>query len=100
MVEPNQSNHPQIVRAIIAMALREARKEIKRNIQREGRIKLCEVPARDIAAMAKAMVEANPAEFIATAKASSLVQDEIQKAFGRRKTDSVSLNEILELSAT
>ena len=36
MVEANQSYHPQIVRAIIAMALFEARKEIKRNIQRKA----------------------------------------------------------------
>jgi hypothetical protein len=38
MIEAKQSYHPQIVRAIIAMAMFEARKEIKRNIQREGRI--------------------------------------------------------------
>jgi uncharacterized protein (DUF2252 family) len=79
MVEADQSYHPQIVRAIIAVAMFEARKEIKRNIQREGRIKLCKVPARDITAMAKAMVEANPAEFIAKAKASGVVQDEIRR---------------------
>ena len=79
MDEANQAYHPQIVRTIIAIALWEARKEIKRNIQREGRIKLCKVPARDITAMAKAMVEANPAKFIAKAKASSVVQDEIRR---------------------
>jgi hypothetical protein len=46
MDEADQSYHPQlseqslaqIVRAIIAIALWQARKEIKRNIQREGRI--------------------------------------------------------------
>jgi hypothetical protein len=54
MIEAKQSYHPQIVRAIIAMAMFEARKEIKRNIQREGRIKLRRVPVRDITAMAKA----------------------------------------------
>ena len=48
MDEANQPYHPQIVRAIIAVALWEARKEIKRNIQREGRIKLCKVPTREI----------------------------------------------------
>jgi hypothetical protein len=36
------------------MAVFEARKEIKLDIQREGRMKLCRVPARDITAMAKA----------------------------------------------
>ena len=51
---------PQIVRAIIAMAMFEARKEIERNIQREGVIERRE-------------------EFIAKAKASVVVQDEIQR---------------------
>ena len=79
MSEANQSYHPQIVRAIIAIALWEARKEIKRTIQREGKVKLCRVPAREIASMAKGLVEANPAEWLARAKASSVVQDEIQR---------------------
>ena len=87
MDEAKPSYHPQlseqsraqIVRAIIAIALWEARKEIKRKIQSEGRVKLSRVPAGDIAAMAKAMVEANPAEWLAKAKASSVVQDEIQR---------------------
>jgi hypothetical protein len=64
MIEANQSYHPQIVSAIIAIALFQARKEIKRNIQREGRMKLSRVPARDITAMAKAMVEANPTRMV------------------------------------
>jgi hypothetical protein len=87
MIEADQSYHPQlseqsrtqIVRAIIAVALFEARKEIKRNIQREGRIKLCKVPAREIERMAKAMVMERRNEFLAKAKASSVVQDEIQR---------------------
>jgi hypothetical protein len=69
MEEANQSYHPQSVRAIIAMALFEARKEVKLTIRSEGRVKLCRVPARDIEAMAKEMVEANPAEYLAKAKA-------------------------------
>ena len=77
MVEANQSYHPQIVRAIIAMALYEARKEIKRNIQREGRVRLCKVPHRDIERLAKAMVMERRDEFIAKAKASGVVQDEL-----------------------
>ena len=60
MVEANQSYHPQIVRTIIALALFEARKEIKRKIQSEGRVKLSRVPARDITAMAKALVMERP----------------------------------------
>ena len=79
MIEANQAYHPQIVRTIIAIALWEARKEIKRTIQREGKVKLCRVPAGEIARKAKGLVEANPAEWLAKAKASSFVQDEIQR---------------------
>ena len=93
MVEANQSYHPQIVRAIIAIALWEARKEIKRNIQREGRIKLCKVPHCEIERLAKLMVMERRDEFIAKAKASSVVQDEIQRLLRRSASDSVSLNE-------
>jgi hypothetical protein len=87
MEEANQAYHPQlseqsrmqIVRTIIAMAMFEARKEIKRKIQSEGRVKLSRVPVRDITAMAKALVEANPTEWLARARASSVVQDEIRR---------------------
>jgi hypothetical protein len=37
MVEANQAYHPQIVRTIIAIALWEARKEIKRTIKEKAR---------------------------------------------------------------
>ena len=87
MVEANQSYHPQlseqsraqIVRTIIAIAMFEARKEIKRNIQREGRIKLCKVPHREIERLAKVMVIERRDEFLAKAKASSVVQDEVRR---------------------
>jgi hypothetical protein len=79
MVEANQAYHPQIVRTIIAIALYEARKEIKRNIQREGRVKLCKVPHREIERMAKAMVMERRDEFLARAKASSVVRDELRR---------------------
>jgi DNA primase large subunit len=79
MVEANQAYHPQIVRTIIAIAIYEARKEIKRNIQREGRIKLCKVPHREIERLAKAMVMERRDEFLAKAKASSVVQDELRR---------------------
>jgi hypothetical protein len=91
MIEANQPYHPQIVRTIIAIALWEARKEIKQTIQREGKVKLSWVPARDITAMATAMVEANQAEWLAKAKASSVVQDEIQRLQAKEeRSDSVS----------
>jgi len=68
-----------MVRTIIAIALWEARKEIERNIQREGRIKLCKVPHREIERLAKAMVTERRNEFLAKAKASSDVQDGIRR---------------------
>jgi hypothetical protein len=87
MVEAIQAYHPQlseqsrmqIVRTIIAVALWEARKEIKRSIQREGRIELCKVPHREIERLAKAMVMERRDEFLAKARASSVVQDEIRR---------------------
>ena len=79
MDEANQSYHPQIVRAIIAVAMFEARKEIKRKIQSEGRVKLCKVPVREIERLTKAMVMQRRDEFLAKAKASGVVQDEIQR---------------------
>ena len=86
MVEANQSYHPQLSeqsrvqnRAIIAMAMFEARKEIKRKIQSEGRIKLCKVPHREIERLAKALVMERRDEFLAKAKASSVVQDEVRR---------------------
>jgi DNA primase large subunit len=79
MDEANQAYHRKVAIAIIAMAMFEARKEIKRNIQREGRVKLSRVPHREIERMAKAMVMERRDEFIAKAKASSVVQDEIQR---------------------
>jgi hypothetical protein len=41
MEEANQAYHRKVTIAITAMAMFEARKEIKCSIQREGRIKLC-----------------------------------------------------------
>ena len=79
MEEANQAYHPQIVRTIIAIALWEARKEIKRKIQSEGRVKLCKVPHREIERMAKAMVMESRDEFLTKAKASSVVQDELRR---------------------
>jgi hypothetical protein len=57
MVKTNLSYHPQlseqsrtqIIRAITAIAHYEARKEIKRTIQREGRVKLSRVPTERLA---------------------------------------------------
>jgi hypothetical protein len=79
MDEANQAYHRKVTIAIIAMAIFEARKEIKRNIQREGRIKLCKVPHREIERLAKLIVIERRDEFLAKARASSVVQDEIRR---------------------
>ena len=87
MDEAKPSYHPQlseqsrmqIVRAIIAIALYEARKEIKRKIQSEGG----QVPHG--ASTGRSISDGkgdggwSPAEWLAKAKASSVVQDEIRR---------------------
>jgi hypothetical protein len=94
MVEADQSYHPQIVRTIIAIALREARKEIKRTIRREGKVKVCRVPAREIARMAEGLVEANPASSLRKRRHRALCRKK-SKGFGPRRSgsDGLSLNE-------
>ena len=69
MVEANPSLTPsqrqaqrQAERMRIAVrveAQRRAREEVKARLRREGRVKLCDVPARDITAMAEALVIAD-----------------------------------------
>ena len=54
--------------AVRVEAMRRAREEVKAQIRREGRIKLCSVPSREITAMAEAYVLAHR-ELIAEARA-------------------------------
>jgi hypothetical protein len=54
--------------AVRVEAMRRAREEVKAQIRREGRIKLCSVPSREITAMAEAYVLAHR-EIIAEARA-------------------------------
>ena len=54
--------------AVRVEAMRWAREEVKAQIRREGRIKLCSVPPREITAMAEAYVLAHR-ELIAEARA-------------------------------
>ncbi len=78
MNETDKAYHRQVTIAIGCMAMFEARKEIRRKIQREGQVKLSQVPSRDITAMARAMVIERRDEFLAKAKPSGVVQDEIR----------------------
>jgi hypothetical protein len=55
-------------RAVRIEALRRAREEVKAQIRREGRIKVCSVPSHEITAMAEAYVLAHR-ELIAEARA-------------------------------
>jgi hypothetical protein len=57
-----------LYRAAIKLAQRQARTEVKRALQREGRRKVWQVPMREIVAMAKEYLGAHP-ELIAEAKA-------------------------------
>jgi hypothetical protein len=54
--------------AVRVEAMRRAREEVKAQIRREDRIKLCSVPSREITAMAEAYVLAHR-ELIAEARA-------------------------------
>jgi hypothetical protein len=58
--------------AVRVEAMRRAREEVKAQIRREGRVKLSQVPSREITAMAEALVIADAAfraKLIAEAKA-------------------------------
>ena len=68
--------------AVRVEAMRRAREEVKAQNRREGRIKLCSVPAREITAMAEAYVLAHR-EIIAEARA-RVKQWHAQGVFGPR----------------
>jgi hypothetical protein len=90
MVEANQAYHVHLsensrakfARAIARMAMFEARNVVKHRIRGEG-WHLSQVRAKEISALASAMVEANRDEFIARAKASSVVQDELRRLYAK-----------------
>ena len=67
--------------AVGVEALRRARAEVKAAIQREGRIKLSAVPAREITAMAEAYILAHR-EIIAEARA-RVEQWRVEGFFGK-----------------
>jgi hypothetical protein len=87
MVEADQSYHPQlseqsrtqIVRAIIAVALYEGEEGDQAQHSARGPDQVVQGPGEEIERMAKAMVMERRDEFLAKAKASSFVQDEIQR---------------------
>jgi Arc/MetJ-type ribon-helix-helix transcriptional regulator len=76
MDEADQAYHHRVGIAIRAMAMFEARKAVKRDIQAKG-LKLGDFWKKDVDAMAKALIAANSAEYLAKAKASSVVRDTI-----------------------
>jgi hypothetical protein len=65
---------PKVLTAIRVIAERYAREEVKRQIRASG-VKLSQYPARDIARLAHALPEERWKEFIAKAKASSVLQE-------------------------
>jgi hypothetical protein len=90
MVEADQSYHvhlsddsrAQYARCIVTIARYEARKQIKQQIRAEGR-KLSRVPAEEISAMASALVEQHREEFLARARASGVVRDELRRLWAK-----------------
>jgi hypothetical protein len=76
MDKADEAYHHKVAIAIRAMAMFEARKAVKRDIQAKG-LKLGDFWKKDIDAMAKALIAANSAEYLARAKASSVVRDTI-----------------------
>jgi DNA invertase Pin-like site-specific DNA recombinase len=83
MIEANecyQVNLDEQSRGQIAtcMALLDARKEIKHRIKAEGR-RVTDVPAKEINRLASALVEERRAEFVARAKASGVVREELRR---------------------
>jgi hypothetical protein len=83
MVAANQVYHSKVVHAIQAMAMFEAKKAVKRQLQAEGK-KISWYSTKDIAIMANALLEERWGEFIAKAKASTVVQ-EVREECERRE---------------
>jgi hypothetical protein len=76
MDEANEAYHQKVGITIRAMAMFEARKAVKRDIQAKG-LKLGDFLKKDIDAMARALIAANSAEYLARARASAVVRDTI-----------------------
>ena len=81
MVEADQSYHPQIAGPTNhrGCALGGEEGDQAQHSARGFGSSWCRVPVRDITAMAKAMVMERRDEFLAKAKASSVVQDELRR---------------------
>ena len=79
MVEATQAYHPKVLNAIHAIAKCYAREEVKHQIRARGQRVTDYVP-REINIMANALLEERWEEFIAKAKASSVVEAVRQNA--------------------
>jgi hypothetical protein len=74
MVAASQVYHSKVAHAIRAMAMFEAKKAVKRQLQAEGK-KISWYLHKDITIMASALLEERWDEFIAKAKVSAVVRD-------------------------
>ena len=83
MVAANQVYHSKVAHAIQAIAMYEAKKAVKRQLQAEGK-KISWYSTKDITIMANALLEERWDEFIAKAKASAVVQ-EVREECERRE---------------
>jgi hypothetical protein len=94
MVEADQSlSHTQLsddsrirlARAIVCIAQLDARNRVKDRIKAEGR-KLSQFRAKEISALAEALIAERRDEFIARAKASGAVREELHRLYTKEAT--------------
>src|SRR5262249_4151926 len=83
MAEATQAYHPQVIHAIRAIAAYYARERVKHQIRARGQRVTDYVP-KDISIMANALLEECWEEFVAKAKASSVVE-EVRQECARRE---------------
>ena len=83
MVAANQVYHSKVAHAIQAIAMYEAKKAVKRQLQAEGK-KIGWYLHKDITRMADALLEERWEEFVAKAKTSAVVQ-EVREECERRE---------------
>ena len=83
MVAANQVYHSKVAHAIHAMAMFEAKKAVKRQLQAEGK-KISWYSTKDLTIMANALLDERWDEFIEKAKSSAVVQ-EVREECERRE---------------
>jgi hypothetical protein len=81
MAEATQAYHPKVIHAIDAIARYYAHQQVKEQIRAPGQ-RVTDYAPKDISIMANALLEERWEEFIAKAKASSVVEEVRRSANG------------------